>query len=257
MDTDSTATNPINTDILRKAGLTESQAKGYLALIQHGTLSPTELAQHTNESRTNGYMICEKLEKLGLAERKTNQKNIYFPTSPQNLKKLVLAQQRKLRLANDELAGLLPTLQSQFNLISDEASITTLEGTAGIKALYADILREGHNLSIIPSQYDRIDPAVSAEIDHQIAKQHEQGLKARVILTDLTKEVASDLLQKKIYTRANSLSSPAQFIMYGDTVAISTFRHGMLTTVINHPEIAASFQAIFETMWRTGNDPLQ
>ena len=45
------------TTILRKAGLTESQAKGYLALIEHGALSPAELAEKTGENRTNGYMI--------------------------------------------------------------------------------------------------------------------------------------------------------------------------------------------------------
>ena len=50
-----------DTNILQKAGLTESQAKGYLALIKNGALSPVELAKKTDESRTNGYMICEKL----------------------------------------------------------------------------------------------------------------------------------------------------------------------------------------------------
>ena len=64
MDEQTSTTTPI-VDIIRKAGLTESQAKGYLALIEHGMLTPTELADHTSESRTNAYMICEKLEKLG------------------------------------------------------------------------------------------------------------------------------------------------------------------------------------------------
>ena len=63
-----------DTTILRKAGLTESQAKGYLALIEHGSLSPVELAEKTGETRTNGYMICEKLEKLGLATKKDDKK---------------------------------------------------------------------------------------------------------------------------------------------------------------------------------------
>ena len=48
-------TPTFDTTILRKAGLTESQAKGYLALIEHGQLTPVELAEKTGE----------KMEKVG------------------------------------------------------------------------------------------------------------------------------------------------------------------------------------------------
>lgn len=99
-----------DTTILRKAGLTESQAKGYLALIQHGSLSPGELAERTNETRTNGYMICEKLEKLGLATKKDGKKTVYMPESPTRLKQLLINRQKRLKEADTQLAGILPTL---------------------------------------------------------------------------------------------------------------------------------------------------
>ena len=73
-----------DTTILRKAGLTESQAKGYLALIQHGALTPAELAEKTGETRTNGYMICEKLEQLGLATKKDGKKTVYLTVEYDN-----------------------------------------------------------------------------------------------------------------------------------------------------------------------------
>ena len=78
MDDNPTTAAPVDTAILRKAGLTESQAKGYLALIENGELSPVELAEKTGESRTNGYMICERLEKLGLATKKDGQKAGFY-----------------------------------------------------------------------------------------------------------------------------------------------------------------------------------
>lgn len=82
MDADTPAATPVDTAILRKAGLTESQAKGYLALIEHGQLTPVQLAEHTGESRTNGYQVCEKLVSLGLATKKRAQKPS-TPRSPQ------------------------------------------------------------------------------------------------------------------------------------------------------------------------------
>lgn len=166
----STPTAP-DTTILRKAGLTESQAKGYLALIEHGELTPVELAEKAGESRTNGYMICEKLEQLGLATKKDGKKAVYAPGAPAQLKRLVIEQQRRLKNASEELNGLIPSLTTRFHLNSDDASVLTLEGIAGVRTLYSDILRSGHSLSIIPSQYDRVEPDISAEIDQQIQKQ--------------------------------------------------------------------------------------
>lgn len=246
-------TTPI-LDIIRKAGLTESQAKGYLALIEHGTLTPTELADHTSESRTNAYMICEKLEKLGLATKTDAKKSIYSPTSPDNIKKLLLAQQRRLKQASEEISGIIPSLLTQFHLKSDSAGIITLEGIDGIKTLYDDIIRQGHNLSIIASSHDRVDTDIDTMIDQQISRQIEHGLESRALYKVSPDEITR-LRARDIHVKNVDFDVPAQIIIYGQTVAISTFRHGMITSVINHPDIAETFQAVFDALWgKTSQD---
>lgn len=74
--------------MLRKAGLTESQAKGYLALIQHGQPTPVELAERTGGSPTNGYMLCKKLASLSLATKKDGPRAIYSPENPSRLRQI-------------------------------------------------------------------------------------------------------------------------------------------------------------------------
>lgn len=66
----------MNTKTLLEAGLSESQAKAYVALIQQGQLSPPQLADQVKESRTNSYMILEKLEELGLVKKVISKKNL-------------------------------------------------------------------------------------------------------------------------------------------------------------------------------------
>lgn len=238
-----------DTTILRKAGLTESQAKGYLALIEHGQLSPAKLGELTGESRTNAYMICDKLEKLGLAIKKDTKDLIYAPAPPTALKALLIKQQQQLKQSNEELSGILPALMTKFRLNSDSPGVTSLEGVSGIKTLYGDLLRGGHDLSIIPSQYDRIDTEVSDEIDKQIAKQLNLGIKSRVLYPKITAKEAVALKDRGVEVRACNLEAPAQIIIYGQSVAISTFRHGMITSVINHPDIAETLQALFDQLW--------
>ncbi|MFZ1812036.1 MAG: helix-turn-helix domain-containing protein [Candidatus Saccharimonadales bacterium] len=241
-------TSPSTIDIIKKAGLTESQARGYLALIEHGTLTPAELADHTGETRTNAYMICDKLEKLGLASKKDSKKAEYTPSHPDNLKKLVIASQRRLKQANEGLSGIIPALNTKFHLNNDAASILTLEGVDGIKTLYDDIVRQGHHLSIIASSHDRIDSDIGAMIDQQIKRQVEIGIESRALYRVTSTEIAS-LRNHDIHARDSGFDVPAQIIIYGHTVAISTFQQGMVTTVINHPEITSTFQTIFDTLW--------
>lgn len=241
-------TTPI-LDIIRKAGLTESQAKGYLALIEHGSLTPTELGDKTGESRTNAYMICEKLEKLGLATKNDGKKSTFVPTSPDNLKKLLFSQQRRLKQASEEITSIIPSLATQFHLKNDSAGIITLEGIDGIKTLYDDIIRQAHHLSIIASSHDRIDPEIDAMIDQQIKRQIEHGLESRALYKVSPDEIAR-LRAQDIHVQNVDFDAPAQIIIYGQTVAVSTFRHGMITSVINHPDIAETFQSVFDALWK-------
>lgn len=246
----------MDTTILQKTGLTDSQAKGYLALIEHGVLTPTMLAEITEETRTNAYMICEKLADLGLAQKTGDRKTTYRPLSPVNIKKMLVAEQRRIKQASDELAGTLPSLITQFSLNSDSPGVITLEGKPGIKTLYGDILHEGYSLRIIPSEHDRTDPEINKTIDQQIQKQIEKGIESQVLYKNISQAEARSLRNHGIHVRTSNIHTPAQVIIYGDNVAISTFRDGMITSVISHPDIAETFRQLFDNTWHSALNPL-
>src|SRR5688572_27750472 len=60
--------NPgVNEEILTHLGLNPTQAKAYLAIVRHGSLTPPELAKNIGETRTNAYSVLDQLVELGLA----------------------------------------------------------------------------------------------------------------------------------------------------------------------------------------------
>ena len=239
-----------DTTILRKAGLTESQAKGYLALIQHGSLSPGELAERTNETRNNGYMICEKLEKLGLATKKDGKKTVYMPESPTRLKQLLINRQKRLKEADTQLAGILPTLLSTYRLATDKPGAIYLEGLDSLQKVYDDIIQTGKTLRIFPSAYDRDDPDTAAMIDSQIERQRAAGIKTEVLLRGEIYRLLSDTKDQLFEARPTSLGPlDAQVLIYGDNIALTTFQNGVVTTVITSPPIANTFNQLFENEW--------
>lgn len=250
MDTDIPAAAPVDTAVLRKAGLTESQAKGYLALIEHGQLTPVELAEKTGESRTNGYMICEKLEKLGLAHRKDSRKSLYIPENPSRLRHLLVAQQKQLKNASDELSGLLPQLMSSYRLVSDKPGVLYLEGIESLQTIYDDIIRTGQTLRIFPSTKDRDDPEIAAMIDKQITRQRAAGIKTESLIRPKLISEFKPLNDGLFEARAGIfMGLDAQIMIYGPNVAISTFTGGFVTTIITNQTIADTFMQLFQGQW--------
>lgn len=241
----------MDTSILRKAGLTDSQAKGYLALIEHGALTPTELALKTGETRTNAYALADKLVELQLATKADTPKATYVPESPTKLKQLLVSRQRELKTIDTELSALLPNLLSTYRLTTDKPGVLYLEGAGSLYQIYDDIIKTGETVHIFPSHYDRDDPEISTVIDEQIARQRAAHIKTEVLVKRQSlAEVSShndDLFEAR---PADFEPLDTQILIYGNNVAITTFRSGVVTTVITSPPISKTFRQIFTAMWK-------
>lgn len=245
------SSNQSNIIILRKAGLTESQAKGYLALIEYGALSPSELAEKTGESRTNGYAIADKLVDLKLATKHPASKNTYQPEPPTRLRQLLVSKQRELKATDSDLSGIVPSLLSAYRLTSNKPGILYLEGIDSLRQVYDDVIRTRQTLRIFPSSHDRDDQNVSDTIDRQIARQRREGIKTEVLLRpEILKNTKNDELFEARRSPLGELD--AQIMIYGDNVAVTTFQKGVVTTIITSSEASATFQKIFSALWTIG-----
>lgn len=247
-------TTPFNTTILKKAGLTESQAKGYLALIEYGALSPAELAEKTGESRTNGYMICEKLEKLGLATKKDGTKATYTPNHPSALEALA-ERRRKILMRNEqEVKNNLSPLIDMFYQFSEMPGTRTLQGIDGIKQVYADTLKLKQDIYFLRTTADEVD--MGLEYLNNYRKQR-AGLGIHTYaLTPSTKsarerlgsdEDANMLFHRTLLTE-NSYTAPVEVDVYGDKVAFISFGETQMATIIDSPPIAEAMRQIIQLL---------
>lgn len=243
----------MDTDILKKIGLTDSQSKAYFALLEHGELSPAELSEHIGETRTNCYAISEKLISLGLAIRSNIAKSAIKAENPTKIKTLLSLKQKQLKTVNDELAGVMPTLLSQFHLTSDQPGIISVEGINALKMVYDEILNTKQDILIFPSPYDHDDPDTSSLIKNQIKKQRESGIKSYGLLEydeyDPTRKDLDEFVQVRRLPKGVKFN--AQIIVFGNTVVSTTFRNGMLSTIINSPEMAETLRNVFFMIWES------
>lgn len=237
--------------IIKKAGLTDSQAKAYLALIEHGALTPARLAELIGETRTNGYMVCEKLASLGLATQKEGTgSQVYFPESPAKIRGLLTSRQKELKNANDALNGILPQLLSEYSLTTDKPGVVYLEGKESLQLLYDDIIATGEVLQIFPSSHDRDNPTIAQIIDSQIQRQRTAGIKTEALIRKSRFEHFTGANDELFEARLGLFESlDAQIMMYGNNVALTTFGTSIITTIITNPVISQTFKELFRVQW--------
>ncbi len=241
---------PFDTTILRKAGLTESQAKGYLALIENGALSPAELAEKTGETRTNGYMICEKLVSLGLATKKEGNKALYTPNNPSALETLA-ERRRKILMRNEqEVKQNISPLVDMFYKFREEPGARTLQGIEGIKEVYLDTLRTSTDIHLVRSRADTPSLGEDFFVDYR-HKRAAQGINT-YSLTPYSPEGISHVKegfdQKFLYHRTfmpkNAYTAPVEVDIYGHKVAFIAFGDTQMATIIDSPLIAEAMRQL-------------
>lgn len=242
------------TTILRKAGLTESQAKGYLALIEHGSLSPVELAEKTGETRTNGYMICEKLERLGLATKKDDKKAVYAPNHPSALEALAEKRRKVTQKAEQYIKNNMNPLIDMFYAASELPGARTLDGIDGIKEIYLDTLRVKQDIYFLRTTSDEVDLGVEY-LNTYRRERAKLGINTYG-LTPSTKSaierLGSNEDKQMLFHRTllppNSYTAPVEIDIYGSKSAFISFGDTQMAIVIDSPPMAEAMRQIMQLL---------
>lgn len=235
---------------IKKAGLTDSQAKGYLALIEHGHLSPSQLAEITGESRTNAYMICDKLETLGLATKKDKGKATYKPSHPSALEALAEKRRKLLTQHERDLKQNISLVVDLFYQHSELPGTRTLQGLEGIKTVYRDTLKTTGDIYFLRSLHDSTAMGkgfFDAYKDERAAK----GITAYA-LTPQSEEsdenTPEDVEHRMIRTLLpnGSYTAPVEIDIYDDKVAFIAFGETQMATIIDSPPVAEAMRQLFK-----------
>ena len=104
--------------VLQEIGLSSTESKVYLALLELGSTLAGEITKKSQINRTNVYDALERLIEKGLATYViSSNRKVFEPVEPNKLKTMLEEKQEKLK-------EILPLLQSRYNEIkSNEEAI--------------------------------------------------------------------------------------------------------------------------------------
>jgi len=235
-------------DVLKQAGLTETQAKVYLYLIKHGQRTPTQIATGINESRTTIYSAAQRLEALGVISQKDKGKiSAYTPNHPSVLERLAEQRLRAIARQTKNLEANLPSLINFYNEHQNTPGATTFYGQEGIELIREKALAAKQTYYFIRSRHDESADKESLERFKNArvaAGTHAEDITPSEFAQNTNKDADKWLLNRTLLP-PNEYDSPVEIDIFGDNVAFTNYAKNGMSTLIESPEIADAMRQVF------------
>lgn len=245
-------------NVIKKAGLSDSQAKIYLALLHNGTLTPAQLSKETGEKRENCYNIVKRLEELALIEKADSKKASYRPLNPSNLE--ILAENRRKTVQKNEqfVKNNMSALLNVFYANNEAPGSRTLEGIEGVKEIYKDALRVKKDVYLIRTQADNI-LGNDQDMDSFMRKYRDQlpklGMHTYALTPDHPKarKLAASGRDEEInfhrtFMPNDAYTAPIAVHVYGNKVAFIQFGETPMAILIESPYQAEAMRQIHKML---------
>jgi sugar-specific transcriptional regulator TrmB len=239
---------------LSAAGLNETEAKCYTALLELKDATPAGLAKIVKESRTNCYKILDKLVEAGLAERFDKDKKLHYRAdNPAQLLELARQRRDSLDKAERALENNAQQLFNSYYLVNEQPGVRYYKGRDELKEIYLDQIKTREPIYIIRPDYnmDAFDFDYMSGIRHMARK---AGIKRYAITPDRPKapknykESDPYMILERTWLAAGDYTAPVEWNAYGNKLAIMSFGNEVIGTIIESPQIAEAFKQLYELL---------
>jgi len=244
----------MDSKVLTEAGLTQKESDVYVALIELGASSATQIIQKTGFHRAVVYDLLERLIEKGLVGYVIKGRKKFFEaTNPNCLLEILKEKEEKIKT-------LLPSL-SELSQFKEHLEVQIYKGKEGIKTVFEDILRAnpkewlslgsgGETYNLLPAFLDffhksRIKKKIMSRgllIDNQLARKRGNML-SKMQLTEIR------YLPKTFLT-------PTVINIYDDRVTLYSVTKDKVPFIIliENRQLSNSFKEYFEWLWRLSKD---
>jgi HTH-type transcriptional regulator, sugar sensing transcriptional regulator len=233
------------------SGLSENEARVYLAALSLGPATVLAIARTAGIKRTTVYAVVEALKQKGLMNTEVHGfKNLFAAQDPERLLSLLESRKEVVKKAMPDFAGL-------YNLKGGESTIKYYEGLEGIKAVYEDLIktiRPHENYSIISNQAEwiNLDKKFFQDFTERRAK---LPINIRALMQDSPAAREYKKFERNYNLQAKFLPEGTDLItnlvVTPQRVVIHQLISPITAIVIENKSVIQMHQQFFELMWKS------
>jgi HTH-type transcriptional regulator, sugar sensing transcriptional regulator len=231
---------------LKKSGLSETEAKVYLALLDLGPSLAGKISRRTGLHRRTVYDTTERLIKKGLIGYiLENNRRLFRASNPEKIVEMI--DERK-----NLVMPIMNSLALKYNETKKKEETNFYKGKEGLKTVFEDQLnyKEVLILGASPKAY---------EVLQFYFKWYDKKRKLKKIKTRI---IAQDRRIKRIPLAEirylpEKYENPVSMNIYGDNVAIILWGSAKpMAIVIKNEEMAKGYRQYFELVWNIAKQRL-
>lgn len=233
-------------------GLAKKEAEVYDLLLTNGEMSAARIEKESGHGK-NVYNLLKTLERKGLVLKfQKERKSWYQPGDPQNLHKLVEEQVKSAQQLNETFEQLLPKIRQDYLDRVNRPVVEYFVGEAGLKLILEDIYAPKDDVvygAVEPDRLEKLREGITKS--DLVPRRQASGLKVRAVFpnTKLAKwlhERDGEHFRKSILIDKDKYPMPGQIEVYGDKIALLSFRQGQFVgMLIEHDELATTLKSLF------------
>ncbi|MDP3792741.1 MAG: helix-turn-helix domain-containing protein [bacterium] len=250
---------------LENIGLTATEAKIYLAGLDHDSIGVRELVKETSLKRPTIYHVLETLEQKGLVSTKNTGVRLQFIMSePKSFSSFLKSKSEQIQSQLREIEKIIPALEARKGLaVKNKLDIAHYEGVEGIKTVvdFALYCRSKH-WDIIAPEKNFFSEFDSEYARYYISQRINRGITSRSLWE---KNPNRRVLTKQEIEQRNPRFLPqimlghfkSVLIIFDDKVAIISSVKEKSAILITSKEINDTFSAIFNGLWLASENYLK
>jgi len=238
---------------LKQLGLSDKEAKVYLAVLELGPSTAIQIAQKADINRPTAYVQIEALMKMGLMSSHEKGKKTYFAAEPpERLRELVRIKQSEVEDQGKRLKKILPELQTLFDSAEERPKVRFYEGKEGLMAMQEDIfkLRKQEIVGVYSADfYEKLFTKEEKKRINDLRKR--RGIRGRGLYTRGSgpfTEAPPPTIQDR-FVPASKFPFVSGMDIYGDKVALFSQRGKIVGAVVENQDIADTMRSIFNLAW--------
>ncbi len=237
---------------LIEIGLSEKEANVYIALLELGKATVSQISRRANINRTTGYDILDSLSSKSLVSISGKEpKQEYSAESPENLHKFIAEEIKRKHEALKLTETIIPELKSIHN-ITDRPRVRFYEGTEGLMEVYEDTLTSSESIRA----YATVDD-MHAALPNYFPKYYKRRASAGIHIRAITPKTPIGIerrmqdqeeAREMAFVPADKYYFSPEINIYDNKVMIASWRE-KLGIIIESSEIADAMKKIYELAW--------
>jgi sugar-specific transcriptional regulator TrmB len=251
----------MDTSVLREIGLTESEAKVYLALLSVGApAAKKDILKNARIAPSKVYHVVDKLAQKGLVSTIIrNGVRHFIAAPPSRIRDYLEAIEEGLAEKKKHAEAFLPLLEKSYGTAVQATRAEVFVGWKGLETAYAllEDLPRGSVVRVLGASEGVNPERTKLFYFKQARTAFARGIRVRVLFAETARRYVSRMerdLGRKFTKRFIKTPAPTEVLISGDAIAIVLLKTEPLAILVHDPETAESFRSYFESLWKNAQE---